>query len=99
MTKARANAARAVAYSITTLGDSTAGVHLHLRSAYRGRPSWPRRPGGRATGGRVLGRRRARWATTCECCSCAVAPGEPLYEVLTFDGEIEVCILCVGPAA
>jgi hypothetical protein len=76
----------------------TAGIIL-CRSRHPGRrAAWPRRPGGRASGGTVLGRRRARGTVECECCSCRVLPGAPIFEVLTLDGELVVCGDCVGPA-
>jgi hypothetical protein len=56
----------------------------------------PRPRGGRAIGGHHVGRYRAHRPTTCQCCRCPIAPGEPVYEVLTDDALLEVCGLCAG---
>jgi hypothetical protein len=63
--------------------------HISTRSAGSGR-------GGHAIGGHVISRYRAHRPTTCQCCRCPIAPGEPVYEVLTDDAVVEVCGLCAG---
>jgi hypothetical protein len=69
---------------------------VHLR-AYGGAPGWGHRRGGKAIGGRVLGRRRARHAQRCECCPCRISAGAWVYEVLRAEDVVWVCDECVGP--
>jgi hypothetical protein len=51
---------------------------------------------GRASGGQIIGRRRAWEPMPCGCCRCRIARGDLVFEVLTASDLLNVCTDCVG---
>jgi hypothetical protein len=78
-----------------TQGERTAGVSPYKDHGPRAYTT-PGARAGHASGGWVVGRYRARSPRWCGCCHCRVLRGEPVYEVLTDSGVLDVCAECVG---
>jgi hypothetical protein len=52
--------------------------------------------GGHAVGARIVGGYRATEPMRCGCCQCRIGRGQMVFEALTADELLEVCIECVG---
>lgn len=54
--------------------------------------------GGRAIGAHILGRRKARDLTVCQCCSDVIEPGDVVFNVERPDDLVRlvVCADCAG---
>ena len=69
------------------------GTRAVMASRSTGRPV-----GGRASGGWVIGWRRANEPGRCECCRCRIRTGDRVAEVLAGDDLMEICGDCAGPS-